>query len=90
MSQFTNNQSHNNILDISSRFLHLVGDSLILKTISKKFLEDSKVLHQVDTEFIRVLAARTLAIIDQVCLLHIIVVWLNFFFMCTEAVIEQY
>lgn len=88
--KLANIQSQNNILDISSGFLHLAGDSLIPETISKKCLEDAKVLHQVDKKFILVVAGRTLAVIDQVCLLHVIAVWLNFFFRCTEAVIEQY
>jgi len=58
---------NNNILDISSGFLHLAGDSLIPDTISKKCLEDAKVLHQVDKKFIPIMAGRTLAVIDQVC-----------------------
>lgn len=65
-------QSQNNILDISSGFLHLAGDSLIPETISKKCLENAKVLYQVDKKFIPVVAGSTLAVIDQVCLLHII------------------
>jgi len=60
-------QSQNNILDISSGFLHLAGDSLIPDTINKKCLEDAKVLHQVDKKFIPIVAGRTLAVIDQVC-----------------------
>ncbi|KAL9328310.1 hypothetical protein ACSQ67_003313 [Phaseolus vulgaris] len=60
-----NIECRNNILDISSGFLHLAGDSLIPETISKKCLEDSKVLHQVDKKFIPVVAGRTLAVIDQ-------------------------
>lgn len=70
--KLANIQSQNNILDISSGFLHLAGDSLIPETISKKCLEDAKVLHQVDKKFIPVVAGRTLAVIDQVCLLYII------------------
>lgn len=58
-------QSQNNILDISSGFLHLAGDSLIPDTISKKCLEDAKVLHQVDKKFIPIMTGRTLAVIDQ-------------------------
>ncbi|KAL1354261.1 hypothetical protein AAHE18_05G029500 [Arachis hypogaea] len=58
-------QSQNNILDISSGFLHLAGDSLIPEAISKKCLEDAKVLHQVDKKFIPVVAGGTLAVIDQ-------------------------
>ncbi|XP_057448914.1 DNA mismatch repair protein MLH3 isoform X2 [Lotus japonicus] len=58
-------QSQHNILDISSGFLHLAGDSLIPETISKKCLDDAKVLHQVDKKFIPIVAGRTLAIIDQ-------------------------
>ncbi|CAL0314267.1 unnamed protein product [Lupinus luteus] len=58
-------QSQNNILDITSGFLHLAGDSLIPETISKKCLDDAKVLYQVDKKFIPVVAGSTLAIIDQ-------------------------
>ncbi|KAL2348699.1 hypothetical protein Fmac_002699 [Flemingia macrophylla] len=63
--KLANIQCQNNILDISSGFLHLAGDSLIPETISKKCLEDAKVLHQVDKKFIPVVAGRTLAVIDQ-------------------------
>lgn len=59
--------NQNNILDISSGFLHLAGNSLIPETIGKKCLEDAKVLHQVDKKFIPITAGRTLAVIDQVC-----------------------
>lgn len=82
-----NTPCRNNILDISSG-LHLAGDSLIPETISKKFLEDAKVLHQVDKKFIPVVAGRTLVVIDQVCLLHIIAVWFNFIFRCTKSFME--
>ncbi|KAK7307431.1 hypothetical protein VNO77_40485 [Canavalia gladiata] len=61
-----NVQSQNNILDISSGLLHLAGDSLIPETISRKCLEDAKVLHQVDKKFIPIVAGRTLAVIDQI------------------------
>ncbi|XP_058777682.1 DNA mismatch repair protein MLH3 isoform X1 [Vicia villosa] len=57
--------NQNNILDISSGFLHLAGNSLIPETISKKCLEDAKVLHQVDKKFIPIMAGKTLAVIDQ-------------------------
>ncbi|XP_050906323.1 DNA mismatch repair protein MLH3 isoform X3 [Lathyrus oleraceus] len=57
--------NQNNILDISSGFLHLAGNSLIPETIGKKCLEDAKVLHQVDKKFIPITAGRTLAVIDQ-------------------------
>ncbi|KAK7252629.1 hypothetical protein RIF29_36714 [Crotalaria pallida] len=57
--------SQNNILDISSGYLHLAGDSLIPETISKKCLEDARVLYQVDKKFIPVVAGSTLAVIDQ-------------------------
>ncbi|CAJ1930674.1 unnamed protein product [Sphenostylis stenocarpa] len=63
--KLANIQCQNNILDISSGFLHLAGDSLIPETISKRCLEDAKVLHQVDKKFIPVVAGRTLAVIDQ-------------------------
>ncbi|KAI4327844.1 hypothetical protein L6164_020260 [Bauhinia variegata] len=58
-------QTQSNILDISSGFLHLAGDSLIPESICKNSLEDAKVLHQVDKKFIPIVAGRTLAIIDQ-------------------------
>ncbi|XP_020216008.1 DNA mismatch repair protein MLH3 isoform X2 [Cajanus cajan] len=63
--KLANIQSQNKILDISSGFLHLAGDLLIPETISKKCLEDAKVLHQLDKKFIPVVAGRTLAVIDQ-------------------------
>lgn len=72
-------KSQNSVLDISSGFLHLAGDALIPKTISKKCLEDARVLHQVDKKFIPVVAGRTLAIIDQVCVLHTVVVLFDLF-----------
>ncbi|CAH1437119.1 unnamed protein product [Lactuca virosa] len=55
------------ILDISSGILHLSGDSLTLtpKSISKKCLDDSKVLQQVDKKFIPIVGGGILAIIDQ-------------------------
>lgn len=57
--------SQDGILDISSGILHLSGDSLVPKSISKKFLENAKVLYQVDRKFIPIVAGGTLAIIDQ-------------------------
>ncbi|KAI9109641.1 hypothetical protein K1719_019271 [Acacia pycnantha] len=57
--------SQDDILDISSGLLHLAGDSLVPETISKSYLENAKVLHQVDKKFIPVVAGRTLAVIDQ-------------------------
>ncbi|XLU64421.1 hypothetical protein S245_023630, partial [Arachis hypogaea] len=45
--------------------MHLAGDSLIPEAISKKCIEDAKVLHQVDKKFIPVVASATLAVIDQ-------------------------
>ncbi|XP_065856516.1 DNA mismatch repair protein MLH3 isoform X2 [Euphorbia lathyris] len=54
-----------NILDISSGLLHLAGNSLVPQSIHKKWLEDAKVLHQVDKKFIPIVASGTLAIIDQ-------------------------
>ncbi|KAL4577787.1 hypothetical protein LXL04_013901 [Taraxacum kok-saghyz] len=53
------------ILDISSGILHLSGDSLLPKSITKKCLDDSKVLPQVDKKFIPIVGAGILAIIDQ-------------------------
>lgn len=60
----TNNESH--ILDISSGFLHLAGDSLVPESINKNCLGNAKVLQQVDKKFIPVVAGGTLAVIDQV------------------------
>ncbi|KAF5453802.1 hypothetical protein F2P56_023521 [Juglans regia] len=59
----TNNESH--ILDISSGFLHLAGDSLVPESINKNSLGNAKVLQQVDKKFIPVVAGGTLAVIDQ-------------------------
>ncbi|KAG6646331.1 hypothetical protein CIPAW_07G002300 [Carya illinoinensis] len=59
----TNNESH--ILDISSGFLHLAGDSLVPESINKNCLGNAKVLQQVDKKFIPVVAGGTLAVIDQ-------------------------
>ncbi|KAI3722909.1 hypothetical protein L2E82_34103 [Cichorium intybus] len=53
------------ILDISSGILHLSGDSLTPKSITKKCLQDSKVLQQVDKKFIPIVGGGILAIIDQ-------------------------
>lgn len=58
------NQS--DILDISSGFLHLAADSLVPNSINKHFLENAKVLQQVDKKFIPIVAGKTLAVIDQV------------------------
>ena len=60
-------RDHDSILDVSSGFLHLAGDSLIPSFIDKNCLKDAKVLPQVDKKFIPVVAGRILAIIDQVC-----------------------
>ncbi|KAL1348755.1 hypothetical protein AAHE18_07G103600 [Arachis hypogaea] len=49
----------------STQSMHLAGDSLIPEAISKKCIEDAKVLHQVDKKFIPVVASATLAVIDQ-------------------------
>ncbi|XP_028795288.1 DNA mismatch repair protein MLH3 [Neltuma alba] len=57
--------SQDDILDISSGFLHLAGDSLVPEAISKNYLENARVLHQVDKKFIPVVAGRTLVVIDQ-------------------------
>ena len=54
------------ILDISSGILHLAGNSLVPRSITKNCLQDAKVLQQVDKKFIPVVADGTLAIIDQV------------------------
>lgn len=70
-------QDQNDILDISSGFLHLAADSLVPASINKNCLKDCRVLQQVDKKFIPVMAGRTLAVIDQVNLLYI---FLDFFF----------
>lgn len=57
--------NQDSILDISSGILHLLGDSLLPKSITKRCLEDSKVLQQVDKKFIPVVGGGILAIIDQ-------------------------
>ncbi|XP_057958791.1 DNA mismatch repair protein MLH3 isoform X2 [Malania oleifera] len=62
-SQYVRDQC--GILDISSGILHLAHDSLIPEAISKKCLENAKVLQQVDKKFIPIVADETLAIIDQ-------------------------
>ncbi|XP_057993502.1 DNA mismatch repair protein MLH3 isoform X2 [Hevea brasiliensis] len=65
-----NNALHNidnqhNILDISSGFLHLAGNSLVPESLHRNCLEDAKVLQQVDKKFIPIVAGGTLAVIDQ-------------------------
>ncbi|XP_048431401.1 DNA mismatch repair protein MLH3 isoform X2 [Pyrus x bretschneideri] len=54
-----------NILDISSGFLHLSSDSLVPESINKNCLSDCRVLRQVDKKYIAVTAGTTLAVIDQ-------------------------
>ncbi|XP_048334561.2 DNA mismatch repair protein MLH3 [Ziziphus jujuba] len=66
----SNNKLHDvrnqsDILDISSGFLHLATDSLVPNSINKHFLENAKVLQQVDKKFIPIVAGKTLAVIDQ-------------------------
>ncbi|XP_060674426.1 DNA mismatch repair protein MLH3 isoform X2 [Ziziphus jujuba] len=67
----SNNKLHDvrnqsDMLDISSRFLHLATDSLVPNSINKHFLENAKVLQQVDKKFIPIfVAGKTLAVIDQ-------------------------
>nr|GEW92843.1 DNA mismatch repair protein MLH3 isoform X1 [Tanacetum cinerariifolium] len=53
------------VLDLSSGILHLSGDSLLPKSISKKCLAECKALQQVDRKFIPVVGGGILAIIDQ-------------------------
>ncbi|GAB2282899.1 hypothetical protein Dimus_017434 [Dionaea muscipula] len=53
------------VLDISSGILHLACDSLIPKSVSRRCLEDAKVLLQVDKKFIPVVAGGTLVVVDQ-------------------------
>ncbi|XP_020532764.1 DNA mismatch repair protein MLH3 isoform X2 [Jatropha curcas] len=61
----SNVDNQRNILDISSGFLHLAGNSLVPESFHKNFLEDAKVLQQVDKKFIPIMAGGTLAVIDQ-------------------------
>lgn len=70
-SMQNNNVLHNidnqhDILDISSGFLHLVGNSLVPESLHRNCLEDAKVLQQVDKKFIPIVAGGMLAVIDQV------------------------
>ncbi|KAL6224375.1 hypothetical protein ACLB2K_003230 [Fragaria x ananassa] len=58
-------QAGNDILDISSGFLHLAADSLVPESINKNCLKDCRVLQQVDKKYIPVMAGQTLAVIDQ-------------------------
>ncbi|XP_043810058.1 DNA mismatch repair protein MLH3 isoform X3 [Manihot esculenta] len=65
-----NNVLHNidnqhDILDISSGFLHLAGNSLVPESLHRNCLEDAKVLQQVDKKFIPIVAGGMLAVIDQ-------------------------
>ncbi|GAB4847629.1 hypothetical protein Ancab_026690 [Ancistrocladus abbreviatus] len=53
------------ILDISSGILHLACDSLVPNSVDRNFLENCKVLLQVDKKFIPVVGGGTLAVIDQ-------------------------
>lgn len=68
----SNVDSQRNILDISSGFLHLAGNLLVPESIHKNCLQDARVLHQVDKKFIPIVAGGTLAVIDQVHLLHLL------------------
>lgn len=70
-------QAGNDILDISSGFLHLAADSLVPESISKNCLKDCRVLQQVDKKYIPVMAGQTLAVIDQV---HFLYSFLDIFF----------
>ncbi|XP_038903643.1 DNA mismatch repair protein MLH3 isoform X2 [Benincasa hispida] len=53
------------ILDITSGFLSLASNSLVPESIDKNFLEDAKVLLQLDKKFIPVVSGGILAVIDQ-------------------------
>ncbi|KAL4027258.1 hypothetical protein IC575_015721 [Cucumis melo] len=53
------------ILDISSGFLSLASNSLVPDLIDKNFLENAKVLLQLDKKFIPVVSGGILAVIDQ-------------------------
>ncbi|CAO2830709.1 unnamed protein product [Amaranthus hypochondriacus] len=55
----------NEIMDIQSCMLDNSGSSLVPKSISRKGLENAKVLWQIDNKFIPVVANGTLAVIDQ-------------------------
>ena len=65
-----NIHDQNNILDISSGFLHLAGESLVPESINKNCLEEAIVLQQVDKKYIPIVAGRTLAVVDQVHLFN--------------------
>ncbi|XP_042518085.1 DNA mismatch repair protein MLH3 isoform X2 [Macadamia integrifolia] len=54
----------NDILDVSSGILQLAG-SLVPESIKKDFLENAKILLQLDKKFIPVMAGGTLTLIDQ-------------------------
>ncbi|KAJ8771069.1 hypothetical protein K2173_023394 [Erythroxylum novogranatense] len=57
--------SQHDILDISSGFLHLAGNSLVPGSIHRNYLDDAKVLQQVDKKFIPIVAGKALSLIDQ-------------------------
>ncbi|KAM6540464.1 hypothetical protein CsatB_004911 [Cannabis sativa] len=58
-------QNESSILDISSGFLHLAGDSLVPESINKNSLKEAIVLQQIDKKYIPIVAGKTLAVVDQ-------------------------
>ncbi|XP_043709319.1 DNA mismatch repair protein MLH3 isoform X2 [Telopea speciosissima] len=55
----------NDVLDVSSGILQLAGGSLVPESIEKDFLENAKILLQLDKKFIPIMAGGTLTLIDQ-------------------------
>uniref|UniRef100_A0A803KXI5 MutL C-terminal dimerisation domain-containing protein n=1 Tax=Chenopodium quinoa TaxID=63459 RepID=A0A803KXI5_CHEQI len=58
-------KAESDILDVQSSMLELAGDSLVPKSINRNGLQNAKVLVQIDSKFIPVVANGTLAVIDQ-------------------------
>ncbi|KAI3843397.1 hypothetical protein MKX03_024291 [Papaver bracteatum] len=63
-------ESHNlseetDVLDVSSGILLLAGGSVVPDSISKEWLDNAKVLMQLDKKFIPIVGGSTLAVIDQ-------------------------
>ncbi|KMT08851.1 hypothetical protein BVRB_6g135740 [Beta vulgaris subsp. vulgaris] len=58
-------RNENEILDIQSCLLDLAGNSLVPKSIKRSGLENAKVLSQIDSKFIPVVASGTLVVLDQ-------------------------
>uniref|UniRef100_A0A803KSP3 MutL C-terminal dimerisation domain-containing protein n=1 Tax=Chenopodium quinoa TaxID=63459 RepID=A0A803KSP3_CHEQI len=58
-------KAESDILDVQSCMLDLAGDLLVPKSINRIGLQNAKVLVQIDSKFIPVVANGTLAVIDQ-------------------------